>query len=107
MLVFLWDLILNTEGWTNPLHPRAFGGLCFLGSIFAIVMLRKKEWQEIKLTYMFLFSWFIPVILVELVLAVILGPTLLPQTISQMILDQILMWTMLLLGIVSYIKQRG
>ncbi|TKJ22967.1 MAG: hypothetical protein CEE43_04430 [Promethearchaeota archaeon Loki_b32] len=29
MLVFLWDIILNTEGWTNPLHPRAFGGLCF------------------------------------------------------------------------------
>ncbi len=107
MLVFLWDIILNTEGWTNPLHPRAFGGLCFLGSIFAIVMLRKKEWEEIKLTYMFLYSWFIPVILVELVVAVIYGPTLLPQTISQLIIDQILMWTMLSLGIVSYIKQRS
>jgi len=21
MLVFLWDLTLNTEGWTNPFHP--------------------------------------------------------------------------------------
>ncbi|TKJ22966.1 MAG: hypothetical protein CEE43_04425 [Promethearchaeota archaeon Loki_b32] len=70
-------------------------------------MLRKKEWEEIKLTYMFLYSWFIPVILVELVVAVIYGPTLLPQTISQLIIDQILMWTMLSLGIVSYIKQRS
>ncbi|UCC20370.1 MAG: hypothetical protein JSV62_03520 [Promethearchaeota archaeon] len=107
ILVFLFDLTLNYEGWTNPLHPRAFGGMCFLGSIFAIVMLRKKEWEEIKLTFMFLYSWFIPVILVELVLVIILGPTLLPQTISQMIIDQILMWIMLLLGIVSYIKQRS
>ena len=25
MLVFLYDVTLNYEGWTNPLHVRAFG----------------------------------------------------------------------------------
>ena len=52
-LTFLYDMTMNPEGFTNPYFPRFWGGLCFLTSIFAIILFRKKEWEEIKLTYMF------------------------------------------------------
>ncbi|MFX1241390.1 MAG: hypothetical protein ACFFA7_09100 [Promethearchaeota archaeon] len=106
LLIFLFDLTFNYEGWTNPIHVRVLGGVMFVVSLFAIIMLRKKEWEEIKLTYLFLYSLFIPTILIELVVVIVYGSTFLPQTISQIILDQVLMWIMLVLGIVSYIKQR-
>ncbi|MFX0021011.1 MAG: hypothetical protein ACFE9S_01700 [Candidatus Hermodarchaeota archaeon] len=106
LLLFLFDLTFNYEGWTSPIHVRALGGVMLVTSLFAIIMLRKKEWEEIKLTYLFLYSMFIPTILTELVVVIVYGSTFLPQTISQIILDQILMWAMFSLGIVSYIKQR-
>ncbi|MDX1798459.1 MAG: hypothetical protein R3255_07410, partial [Candidatus Lokiarchaeia archaeon] len=55
MLTFLYDMTLNPEGWTNPYLPRLFGGVNLISAIFAILMLRKKEWEEIKL----LFGYFI------------------------------------------------
>lgn len=32
----------------DPFHVRFFGGICFLSSIFAFIVLRKNEWEEIK-----------------------------------------------------------
>ncbi|MHA2390410.1 MAG: hypothetical protein ACXAEX_00435 [Promethearchaeota archaeon] len=70
-------------------------------------MLRKKEWEEKKLTYMFLFGMFVLVIIIETTLLAMLGSTFLFLTVSQMILDLILMSGMLALGVYSYIKQRS
>ena len=107
MLVFLYDMTLNYEGWTNPLHARAFGGICYIGALFAVIMLRKKEWEEIKLTYIFLFSLCVPVIIIEAAVLAVFGSTFMAVTVSQMIFDLILISAKVALGIVAYIKQKG
>ena len=107
MLVFLYDVTLNYEGWTNPLHVRLFGGICFIACLFVVIMLRKKEWEEIKLTYIFLYSMCFSVIIIEATVLVGLGSTFMAVTISQMIFDLILNSAKNTLGIVAYIKQRS
>ena len=106
-LTFLYDMTLNPEGWTNPYFPRFWGGLLFLSSLFAIVMLRKKEWEEIKLTFAYLLGTIIPTLIIEVVVLAVLGSTFGSQTIllgsSTITIESVL----LLLGIVSYIKQRS
>ncbi|MHA1460698.1 MAG: hypothetical protein ACTSO8_04375 [Promethearchaeota archaeon] len=107
LLTFLYDMTMNPEGWTNPYLPRMFGGVNFLSAIFAILMLRKKEWEEIKLT----FEYFIGLLLFTLIIEVTVFATLystfgalfqamglFPITVEVVLL---------LLGIVSYIKQRS
>ena len=105
MLVFLYDMTLNTEGWTNPFHVRAFGGILYVAALYAFIMLRKTEWEEIKLAYLFLFSLCIPVIIVEASILAMLGSTFLATTVSQMIFDLIIICGKVALGIVAYLKQ--
>ena len=42
-LTFLYDVTMNPEDFTNPYFPRFWGGLCFLTSLFAIILFRKKN----------------------------------------------------------------
>jgi len=107
MLVFLYDVTLNSEGWTNPLHVRAFGGMLLIACLFAIIMLRKKEWEEIKLAFLFLYSMCATVTIIEASVLAVFGSTFMPATISQMILDLIINSAKVTLGIIAYIKQRG
>ena len=108
LTLFLYDLfVAPLTGWTNPLHPRVLGGVMFIISIFAIILIRKKEWEEIKLTYSLIYSLLLPAILVELIIMAIMGSTFSAALLSQMFLEQILMWIMFVLGIFSYYKQRG
>lgn len=104
--LFLLDLfIIPLTGWTNPLHPRVLGGVMFILSIFAIILIRKKEWEEVKLTYTLMYSVFIPAISVDLVIMITMGSTFSATLLSQMVLEQILMWIMFVSGIFSYYKQ--
>jgi hypothetical protein len=105
MLIFFYDATLNYEGWTNPLHVRGFGGICYVGAIFAIIMLRKKEWEEIKFAYLFLFSLCLPIIIIEATVLVVFGSTFMSVTISQMIFDLIMISAKVTLGFVAYFKQ--
>ncbi|MFX0040814.1 MAG: hypothetical protein ACFFCY_16790 [Promethearchaeota archaeon] len=107
MLLFLFDVTLNYEGWTNPLHVRAFGAIAFVAFFFVIIMLRKKEWEEIKLLYICLISMCMLVFIVEAVVLAVLGSTFMAVTVSQMILDLILNGGKNALSIVAYIKQRS
>ncbi len=107
MLLFLFDVTLNYEGWTNPLHARAFGAIAFVAFFFVIIMLRKKEWEEIKLLYICLISMCMLVFIVEAVVLAVLGSTFMAVTVSQMILDLILNGGKNALSIVAYIKQRS
>ena len=107
MLVFLYDMTLNYEDWTNPFHVRAFGGLCYVGALFAVIMLFKKEWEEIKLAYIFLFSLCVPVIIIEAAVLAVLGSTFKAVTVSQMIFDLIMLSGKVTLGFFAYIKQRS
>ena len=105
MQVFLYDMTLNYEGWTDPFHVRAFGGILYVAAFYAVIMLLKKDWEEIKLAYLFLFSLCVPVIIVEAALLGVLGSTFMAATVSQMIFDLIIICAKLALGIVAYLRQ--
>lgn len=105
ILVFLYDITLNTEGWTNPLHVRMFGVLCLVTFVFAVLMLLKKEWEAIQLTFLFTICMCVGVLIIELSVFVLLGSTFLPATISQMIFDFIILGAKITLSIVAYLKQ--
>jgi hypothetical protein len=108
MLVFLYDATLNFEGWTNPYYPRFFGGLAYLLTIFAVLMLRKNEWEEIKLTYAFAYGFFVPTLIIEITLNALIGSTLQPMTLQASFTTTVpLMAVLLILGIVAFIKQRS
>ncbi|UCC19565.1 MAG: hypothetical protein JSV62_15935 [Promethearchaeota archaeon] len=108
ILTFLYDMAMNPEGWTNPYYPRFFGGVSYLVSIFAIIVLRKKEWEEIKLTFAFLFGLFLPTLIIEIAVTAIFGSTFQPSTVLTFLTTTTpLMAVLLVLGIVTYIKQRS
>ena len=106
LLLFLTDMLtVDLTGWTNPMHPRAFGAICLISAIFSVIMLRKKEWEEIKMTFEYFICLILSTIIIELAVVVILGSTLNASTISQMILDQIIMFSLFALGVISFYKQ--
>ncbi len=106
ILTFLYDMTMNPEGWTNPYYPRFFGGIAYLVSIFAIILLRKKEWEEIKLTFTFLYSFFLPTLIIEITVTAIFGSTFQPSTVLTFLTTTTpLMAVLLVLGIVTYLKQ--
>ena len=104
--LFFFDAIFGPmTGWTNPLHPKFVGGLFILGSIFAVIIILKKEWEEIRLVYLYLYLQFIPAIFSQLYVWISLGSTLSSTLITEFLFEQILMWIMFLLGVFAYIKQ--
>ena len=107
MLTFLYDIALNPEGWTNPYLPRMFGGVNFISAIFAILMLRKKEWEEIKLTFEYLIGLIIFTVIIEIAVLATFGSTFGAATILQGSGTITLEAVLLTLAIVSYIKQRS
>lgn len=107
MLTFLYDMALNPEGWTNPYFPRMFGGVNFLSAIFAILLLRKKEWEEIKLTFTYLLGLLISTLIIEAAVLATFGSTFGAAIIQQGSGTIILESVLLTIGIVSYIKQRS
>ena len=105
LLVFLFDVTLNTEGWTNPLHVRMFGGLCLVSFIFSVYMLLRKEWEEIRITFVYMIFMCTSVLIIEIAVLAMLGSTFLPATVSQMILDFIILGAKITLSIIAYIRQ--
>ena len=106
LLIFLFDMTMNPEGWTNPYLPRLFGGVNLVSAIFAILMLRKKEWEEIK----FLFEYFLALLILTFILETIVFATL-GYTYETSIMSHLFNITveagLFILGIVAYIKQRS
>ncbi len=105
MYIFLSDVLLGVAGWTDPMTPRVFGGICLLSSLYAFILLRKKEWEDIKLTYSYLFGLFIPTIIVNISTFAVLFPTLNTGTISQYVMGLVFMSILFALGLYSYMKQ--
>ena len=112
LVIFLYDFyfieILKT-GWTNPYHPRMFGGVLLVAAIFAFLIFFKKDWdwEKIKLTYEVMYSLIIINIIMEGSLLALYGSTLSNLAVSQNILDLIIMSILLAVGAYSYIKQKG
>jgi hypothetical protein len=107
MLTFLYDLTMNPEGWTNPYLPRMFGGVNLISAIFAIIMLRKNEWKEIKLTFAYFIGILTSTIIIEVAVYVTFYSTFGAPWRSQGLFPIIVEAVLLILGIVAYFKQRS
>jgi len=107
LLTFLFDMTMNPEGWTNPYLPRLFGGVNYISAIFAILMLRKKEWEEIKLTFAYFIGILISTLIFETTVFAIVGSTFGASVIMSHLFNITIEALLLVLGIVSYIKQRS
>ena len=106
LLTFLYDMTMNPEGWTNPYLPKLFGGVNFLSGIFAILMLRKKQWEEIK----FIFEYFLALLLTTLILETTVFITIglnYENAIMSHLFNISIEALLSILGIVAYIKQRS
>jgi len=106
LLIFLFDLTMNPEGWTNPYLPRLFGGVNFISAIFAVLMLRKKEWEEIKMTFEYFIVLLLSTLILEVTVFAILSPTS-GVVIMSHSFNITVEAVLLVLAIVSYIKQRS
>jgi len=107
LLTFLYDMALNPEGWTNPYLPRMFGGVNYLSAIFAILMLRKKEWEEIKLTFEYLIGLILSTFIIEVAVYATLYSTFGASFQAMGLFPITVEAVLLLLGSVFYIKQRS
>ena len=100
---------VNMPGWGNPYHPRMFGGTLVVVVIFALLVLLNKDWdwEKIKFAYVLMYLW-VPInIIMEGSLLAIYGPILSTAAITQNIMDIVIMSVLGVLGVYSYIKQRG
>jgi hypothetical protein len=108
MITFLYDITLNLEGWTNPYYHRFFGGIIYVSAIFAFLMIRKKEWEEIKMLFWYFIGITISTLVIEGSLDAILSSTLQPATLLSSLTTTIpIMTVILIIGIITLIKQRS
>jgi len=112
MLVFFTDFFLTTfnmPNWQNPVHPRMFGGSMFIVVFFALLVLLNKDWdwEKIKLAYEVLYLWLPINIIMEGSMLAIYSSVNSTEVVTQCIMDIIIMSVLFVLGIYSYMKQRG
>ncbi|NHJ15286.1 MAG: hypothetical protein EAX95_16515 [Candidatus Thorarchaeota archaeon] len=93
-------------GWeTNVFHPKVMGGfLVVLGFFCFLLLLNKKwEWDHIKVTYMALFTFILPVVIGQILVLALLPLT--AAFVNEMMFEIPLESFLLILGIVGYLKQ--
>ncbi len=86
-------------------HPRVLGGFLVVIGFFDILMIlnKKWEWDHIKVAYMALFAFIIPMIIGQILALALLTPT--AAFVNEMMIEIPLESVLLILGIVGYLKQ--
>jgi hypothetical protein len=107
LLIFLFDMTMNPEGWTNPYLPKLFGGVILVAAIFAILMLRKKEWEEIKFLFEYFIGLLISTLFFETCVFIAVGSAFGASTMMTHSFNITVEAVLLVLGIVAYFKQRS
>ena len=97
---------LAPAGWElNVLHPRVLGGFLVVIGFFDILMIINKnwDWENIKVAHMALFAFIVPMILGQILVLALLPTT--PAFVNEMFFEIPLESVLLILGIISYLKQ--
>lgn len=93
-------------GWElNLFHPKVLGAFLIVIGFFDILMIINKrwEWENIKVAYMALFAFIIPMIIAQILVLVLLPLT--PAFVNEMAFEIPLESALLVLGIIAYLKQ--
>jgi hypothetical protein len=109
MTVFMTEMILTILGLPMDLiYPRMLGGIFFTIAIFDFLILIKKDWdwEYIKFGWFLLYAMIVSSLIIEGSYFVLSYPTLSASAIGFHIQDLLIMPILLILGIVSYMKQK-
>ncbi len=109
LTVFMTDMILAILGIPmDPIYPRMLGGIFFTIAIFDFLILIKKDWdwEYIKFGWTLLYAMIVSSIIMEGSYFVLWYPTLSTEAIGFHVMDLLIMPILLILGIVSYMKQK-
>jgi hypothetical protein len=93
-------------GWeVNVFHAKVLGGFLVVIGFFDFLMIlnKKWEWDHIKVAYMALFAFIVPMIIGQLLAIVFLSPG--ANFVGEMMLEVPLESVLLILGIIGYLKQ--
>jgi hypothetical protein len=108
LYVFMAEALIAemAPGWeVNVFHPKVLGGFLVIIGVFCFLMLLNKnwDWDNIKVGYMALFAFIIPMVIGQILALALLVPT--AAFVGEMMLEIPLESFLLLLGIVGYLKQ--
>ncbi len=107
-LLFFPSSMEATLGTMDAYEPRLFGGVLLVIAIFAFLIILNKnwDWESVKLAHVVLYSMILSTLLIEGAVTAALLPTLSASAVGVHVTDVILMLLLLILGIVSYMKQK-
>jgi len=108
MYIFMAETLIAmlAPGWeVNAFHPRVLAGFLIVIGVFDILIVLNKnwEWDHVKVAYMALFAFIVPMIIGQILAIALLSPT--AAFIGEMMLEIPLEAFLLILGIVGYMKQ--
>ncbi len=109
LTVFMTEMMEATLGGPmGPLYPRMLGGIFLTIAIFNFLILIKKDWdwEYIKFGFTLLYAMILSSIIMEGSYTALLFPTLSTEAIGFHVMDLLIMPILLILGIVSYMKQK-
>ncbi len=91
--------------FNDPIYFRMFGGTFLVFGLISLMAYFKKEWEEVKLFFELALMWILMVLIINIFeLAMVSLPAV---TFTNTIFNTILLSIYLLLGIYSWMKQRG
>ncbi|MHA1951756.1 MAG: hypothetical protein ACW99G_15170 [Candidatus Thorarchaeota archaeon] len=109
LTVFMTEMMEATLGIPmGPIYPRMLGGIFLTIAIFDFLILIKKDWdwEYIKFGFMLLYAMVLSSLIIEASYTALWFPTLSTEAIGFHAMNLLIMIILLILGIVSYMKQK-
>ncbi len=101
--IYIYDL--TQWPFNDPIYFRLFGGTLLVLGLASIMAYFKKEWEEIKLFFELALMWLVMVIIINIFELVMLSLPV--MSLTNTIVNTIIVAIYLILGIYCWMKQRG
>jgi len=101
--IYIYDL--TQWPFNDPIYFRLFGGTLLVLGLASLMAYFKKEWEEVKLFYELALMWLGMVIIINIFELVMLPLPV--MSLTNTLVNTILVAIYLILGIYCWMKQRG
>ncbi len=101
--IYIYDL--TQWPFNDPIYFRLFGGTLLVLGLASLIAYFKKEWEEIKLLYELALMWLLMVIIINIFELVMLPLPV--MSLTNTVVNTILVTIYLILGIYCWVKQRS